>query len=444
MSLAGSLVFIVYLILRPITVKYFSSTWCYHLLKLALLFYLLPYQYFKYIYYDAFYIIFFHRQYMSPEFLSGFCSYDLDKLILIDSEGKYSVKNGNILFVTLAIWSVIVISFAVFQVIKYISCKKALLRISTTTDPASYLILDQCREHTHIQKKVELFSCPYINTPFTIGIFSPCIFFPDILKREKTFKMIISHELIHVKNRDIFIKLIALIVIVLHCYNPLTYFLYLEICRVHEYVCDEIVTKNMTPEEKEKYKLLIVEMAQKPLKSNTIFSNALSGNFKMIKKRIILMDKSVISPRCMHIVSFALALLLLVMSPLSVLAYSPMVTNKSEQPDSNLTLQGDIYYDLSPKNLYPLYIEDPFLEFGTDYDIFVSHDGVSSVIKETTSQEEQSICVHSWQVGYMNQHFKNSDGSCTVNIYETQFCSKCDISNNGKLFSSAQYPKCPH
>lgn len=62
MSLAGSLVFLVYLAFRPVAVRYFSSVWRYRMLKLALLFYLLPYQYFKYRYYEAFSSIFFHKQ----------------------------------------------------------------------------------------------------------------------------------------------------------------------------------------------------------------------------------------------------------------------------------------------------------------------------------------------------------------------------------------------
>lgn len=188
MSLAGSMVFLVYLILRPVAVRYFSSIWRYRLLKAALIAYLLPYQYLKYLYYDIFYGVFFQVEYQSPGFRNGFFLYDIDRLILVDSEGNSTLKNEKTLFTLLTIWSIAVLSFTIYQIVKYISCKRKLQRISTTPDAELCRIFDQCRLHVCMKRKVKLFCCSYINTPLTMGMFSPRIIMPESIKKEKLFK----------------------------------------------------------------------------------------------------------------------------------------------------------------------------------------------------------------------------------------------------------------
>ena len=47
MSLVGSLFFLIYLLIRPVIVLRFSSLWRYRILKITLLFFLLPYQHLK-------------------------------------------------------------------------------------------------------------------------------------------------------------------------------------------------------------------------------------------------------------------------------------------------------------------------------------------------------------------------------------------------------------
>ncbi len=50
MLLAGSMNFLICLIIRPATVRYFPAAWRYGFLKVILLIFLLPYQYIKYTY----------------------------------------------------------------------------------------------------------------------------------------------------------------------------------------------------------------------------------------------------------------------------------------------------------------------------------------------------------------------------------------------------------
>ena len=159
----------------------------------------------------------------------------------------------------------------------------------------------------------------------------------------------------------------------------------------------------------------------------------------------MLMDRPVISPKLMRISSFVLAVLLLVMSPLPVLAYSPVATSKWNFPVNDYNSNMEMYY-LTPEqaNLFALNTYDPFLELGTEHNIFLDDNNIPNVIWETTDQNERASCNHAWNNGLIYTHTKNNDGSCTVNAYVDQQCSNCNTSILGDLFSSTQYPKCPH
>ncbi len=445
MSLAGSLVYLVYLILRPLAVKYFSSTWRYRLLKLSLVFYLLPYQYYKFRYYGILYPALFHRQYRDREDRDGIRPYNMDTLVYVDVDGHYSIKNEKMIVTILAVWCIAVLSFVVYQIVKYVSCRKMLRQISDVPDSDSDMVLEQCREKLHMRKKVGLFCKPHMEVPFAIGVFSPCIILPEKLKEEETLRMAMLHELTHIRNHDILIKFLALFVLILHWYNPMAYFLYWEICRTGEQVCDEVVTQGMSQEEKEAYQELIINTAQKDFKKDIIFTNALSSDFKILKERIDLMKRtSVISSKFVRIVSFVVAVLLLAMSPLPVMAYDPWEKGISKSPDDYFRFEGEHYFVHDGTNFDYLDEYDPFLKLGTSQDVFVDDDGVPSVVYETGGHTERLTCNHIWENGKYYTHIDNNDGSCTVYIYVTKKCSLCGVYEKGERYGSIHYTKCPH
>lgn len=270
------------------------------------------------------------------------------------------------------------------------------------------------------------------------------IILPGTLKEEKSFRMAVTHELIHVRNHDILTKFFALFVLVLHWYNPLTYLLYWEICKTGEHACDEAVIWGLSGEEKEFYKLLILNTAEKTSHVNTFFSNALSSHFKLLEERMKLMDRSIISLKYMRMVSFAVAILLLALSPLPVMAYDPWEIGISKNSDKEFNFEGEDYFVRDGVSFDFMDEYDPFLELGTGHYVFVSNSGVSSIIYETENQTERSSCNHIWESGKYYKHIANSDGSCIVNIYEAKQCSMCDAYEIGDLYNSMRYPKCPH
>lgn len=285
MSLAGSLVFILYLVIKPIARRYLPASWRYWLLKICLLFYLLPYQYFKFWYMRiGEYFFPGYRQNMgSPK------SPDINRIILVDAEGNWHFQNQIVVLTVLGIWGTLVAAGLLYCLARYIHCMRNLQQVSgqpvTISDRWSI-------SKKHARTEVSIYTNQYIPTPFTVGLLFPRIILPASLIDKKESRMIIAHEIAHIKNRDNLVKFLWLLVMFLHWYNPLVYLLYWEICKVSEQVCDASVIQGMSEQEKMQYQSLIIDLGQKEPPKDTFFASPFSGYYKTIKERIKMMDRT--------------------------------------------------------------------------------------------------------------------------------------------------------
>jgi len=438
MSLAGSLVLILYFITKPATRYFFPASWRYQLLKVSLLFYLLPYQYLKYIYVGIWRNLFPSR-YQTADPQKPLLTTSTDRIILVDSDGHFHFENQTIILTLLGIWGFLVIAFLLYHIIKYTYCMKNLRQL---TKLPYDLPDDQYMPKRRAKAKVSLYANHYITTPFTLGLFSPRIILPDSLADRKDSQMIIAHEMAHARNHDNLIKFLCLLAMLPHWYNPAIYILYWEICKVSEQVCDASVIKDMSKQEKKQYQLLIIELSQKKPHTDTVLASPFSGRFRMIKERITVMNKTAfLSKKIQFIASLIMAVVVLALSPVSVLAYSPAPTYEF-QDEQIIWEEGTIYSFPEQNNFLDIY--DPFQEYGTAHDIFVANDGQVYILNDTDPQMERVICLHDWQDGKLYNHVKNDDGSCVMYCYDCQHCSLCGANRNLKYNSELRQAKCSH
>ena len=438
MSLAGSLVLLLYLVTKPATRRFLPPSWRYRLLKVSLLFYLLPYQYLKYVY-AAIWRYLFPSRHQTADPQEPFRIVSSNGVILIDSNGRFHFENQTVILTLLGIWGIFVIAFLLYHLKKYARCIKDLRQISK--QPFD-LPNEQCMSKRHSRAEVSLYANPYITTPVTLGLFSPHIILPASLAEGKDSQMIIAHEMVHVRNHDNLVKFLWLLAMLLHWYNPAIYILYWEICKVCEQVCDASVTQGMSKQELKQYQSLIIEMSQKKTHKNTLLASSFSSRFRMIKERIIVMNKTTISSKKINfITSLVMAVVILALSPISVLAYSPASTHQFQ--DEQIDLMGeairDYYcYDIIQDEY------DPFLEYGTAHDIFIAVDGQVYILNDSDPQMERVICFHDWKDGTTVAHAKNDDGGCVLYYYAGQVCTICGSSKNLTLVKKVIYTICPH
>ena len=436
MSLAGSLVLILYFVTKPATKRFLPVSWRYSILKISLLFYLLPYQCLKYIYTGIWFYLFPSR-YQIPDPQVPAFTFNANRTIVIDSDGHFHFENQTVILTILGIWGILAIAFLLYNINKYACCRKDLQQI---TNLPFDLPNEQHVSKRHSRAKVTLYANQYITTPFTLGLFSPRIILPVSLADGKNSQMIIAHEMAHVRNHDNLVKFLWLIALILHWYNPAIYVLYWEICKVSEQVCDASVIQGMSKQEIKQYQSLIIDMSQKKTHIDTLLASSFSGKFRMIKERISVMNRSISSKKIYFVTSLVMVVVILALTPISVLAYSPAHTRQFQ--DEQIGITGEtviIYLDQNIQGVY-----DPFLEYGTAHDIFVATDGQVYILNDSDPQMERAICFHNWQDGMTHSHVKNDDGSCVVYYYSCQCCTICGAERNLTYSHEFRSAKCPH
>ena len=79
-----------------------------------------------------------------------------------------------------------------------------------------------------VQKIMPLYESAVIESPMLIGLFNPCIYLPSGFLKEMTGKendiiLILHHELVHYKRRDLWYKWVFQAALCVHWFNPLLY-----------------------------------------------------------------------------------------------------------------------------------------------------------------------------------------------------------------------------
>lgn len=124
------------------------------------------------------------------------------------------------------IWLVGILAFVCFHVTTYIGLKRRLIGCVPYSDTEDIYISD------------------YIDTPFVIGFFYPCIYLPSALTGQD-LQYVLAHERHHIRRKDHILKACALMVSCIHWFNPLVWMAFILMCRDMETSCDEAVLKNL-------------------------------------------------------------------------------------------------------------------------------------------------------------------------------------------------------
>lgn len=118
----------------------------------------------------------------------------------------------------------------------------------------------------------------YVHSPMLIGFFKPTIVMPNVNINAEDYQLALQHEWIHYKQRDAWMKLMAVLVNCLHWFNPVSYLALANISEACEYAVDEQITKGLKTAEKKRYSEMILHFASS--------SPALNSNLAQPKKQL--------------------------------------------------------------------------------------------------------------------------------------------------------------
>lgn len=327
------------------------------------------------------------------------------------------------LIYVLFIWFVILLIFAIYQVVNYIKSIRYLINCSeekTCDIPGVGTVTVLINNN--------------ITTPYTVGFVHSRIIFPENLIELKHSTLIYKHELCHVKNHDALMKLICLIIVCLHWFNPVAILLMFAYSNLCEYISDDYATKSLNKIGRKQYaQLLLNNSTTKEIPA--VWRNNFSTTRYLLQRRLKYIMSMKKIGKIQKIITIAVSVVTVLISSLTVFAYDPMQSS-NEIAVSDLE-DGDFMGFSFEEDANVL--ED--VDFDGHDEIFITDSGERIIIEPGSIH---AICNHTYKSGTYYKHISDGKGGCTVKLYNAQICTKCNYIKVGALKSTHVYVTCPH
>lgn len=413
MGIAGTLPLVLCVLLMMIRRKNFSYRLGRDLVFLSLAGYLIPFQLIKY--------------FMPLDVLESTDSLDvIVDYVNFDNKEALSYRGISIwmsdwaLMIVLC-WLFLLTGFSIYQFVKYHQLTRKLKRI---TEKRTCFLPGT--------GDVEYRISPQIGSPYTIGFVRPFIVVPESLEDSRLSEMIIRHEYSHLRSHDSFVKLLCLLAICLHFYNPLTLLTLLLYTRFSEYIADEAATEGFTLQDCKAYAAALVTHSGKTRQVPVVWRSNFGGKKQTIKRRVELIMAR--NRKVSKIGTVAAVLGSVVLSGSTVFAYAPAQTIRTEANDS-----------VSAFESVDLIFSDENTDFWKDSQIHVLFPDNSTLVVDSNDSEARAIlCTHVYESCYADAHISNNSGGCTVKRYKAKRCKKCNDIVLQELVNTITYAKCIH
>ena len=281
-GIVGSITFIALLIIRPISEKFFSKTWHYYSLLVPIAFMLggtllagelageLAYVSFESEQAAHQFVVPQNPVFVEPVFLNEpsieVVSSTTSRAFTIQPLLEYTARLAPYI---LLIWMLGVVVFVGINLTKYLKYRHLLL--SNTQTNAQSFVDAEC--------KIPIVTSLAAHTPMLLGIIKPVIVLPNIQLEAKELDMVLSHEMMHHKRKDLLFKLLGFVANAVHWHNPLVYILNNQLNILCELSCDEKLAAEMDAHERKFYGETILQILQHG--ANLKFSAKLAGSFML-------------------------------------------------------------------------------------------------------------------------------------------------------------------
>lgn len=411
MSIAGTVPLIICLLLLLLQRKKFSYRLGRNLVFLSLAGYLIPFQVVKYL---------MPMDVLREEDLFNSTSYfwTFSNKEAITYQG-ISVWMPGWLFMIILCWLFLITGFSIYEIVKYHQLTRKLKKITEKKTCFLSGIGD-----------VEYRISPLIGSPYTIGFLKPFIVAPESLENSRLSEMILRHEYSHLRRHDSAVKLLCLLAICLHFYNPLTLLTLLLYTSFSENIADQAATEGFTTEERKAYAVALVNLSARNRQVPVVWKNNLLGAKHTMKRRVeFIMVKN---KKVGKIGTVAAILASVILSGTTVFAYTPMRT--TEVVDSTVIPQEASFKETN----------DSSNIFSNSTIYFEADDHTVIPVDESNLEPRAIICTHVFKSGYSDLHYPNNKGGCTVKTYTAKVCQKCGHLVIMDLVNTITYAKCIH
>jgi hypothetical protein len=123
--------------------------------------------------------------------------------------------------------------------------------------------MEEAKTVLGVRGKVEVFESKRLSAPSLFGLFKPRILFPKALMKSLTeaeLRLIILHELVHLKRRDVLLNWVIIVAQGLHWFNPVVWLAMRRLRSERELICDGAVMSRLAAEERRTYGETLIKL----------------------------------------------------------------------------------------------------------------------------------------------------------------------------------------
>lgn len=164
-------------------------------------------------------------------------------------------------------------------------------QIYKTALPAHSAVIEKWKSSHRLRRKVQIKTLDRISIPLTYGVVRPVIVLPTMIcdcKKEE-LEYVLTHEYMHIRKNHVLVKLVLLISLCIHWFNPFVWIMYIVVNRDIEIWCDEHVLKESGTTKKSDYASSLIGMQEMTGKISPLCNGF---NKNAIEERIHIIMKS--------------------------------------------------------------------------------------------------------------------------------------------------------
>lgn len=185
------------------------------------------------------------------------------------------------------VWVAGIVLFLIYRFSGYFIFLHEIRRWSRPVDDSDTIaILKTEMSEMEVRRTISFLFCKKISSPMMTGFFRPMLLLPETDYAADDLRLILKHELIHLKRGDIWYKLFLSSANAIHWFNPVIWLMVRKASEDTELVCDMEVVQGQGEDYRKHYGETILSAVRKSTICRTVFSTYFYGGVKAMKQRI--------------------------------------------------------------------------------------------------------------------------------------------------------------
>ena len=174
--------------------------------------------------------------------------------LLIGRNGDAQNASFILLYIVLSVWAVVSVILLIRLIVRQTKYKRYIdANMNLAGDKENAMLQKVVLDVFGKEKRISLKKTDAVSGSMVIGAVSPLILIPDITYSDTELEMILRHECMHIKDNDIWIKLLVQIYCIIFWWNPFSYLLKANLGDTLEVKCDLNVVRRFNDVDKLHY-----------------------------------------------------------------------------------------------------------------------------------------------------------------------------------------------